>query len=80
MHELGIAEEILQAVLKELTPHSYSRVNRIELLIGTSNLLTEESLQNAFDLVCENTKAKGALLKVEQVPGMKIEIRHIEAE
>ena len=80
MHEVGIAQEVLDAVFKELKEHDYSKVMQIELSVGEFNMLTQEALQNAFDLVAENTKAKGALLKVNQIPGMEIEIKHIEAK
>lgn len=80
MHEIGIAQDIIDNVFKELASHDYDNVSKITLSVGDFNMLTQESLQNAFDLVAENTKAKGAVLKVEQTPGMEIEIRHIEAK
>lgn len=80
MHEVGIAQDIISAVFKQLESHDYDRVSKIKLLVGDFNLITQESLQNSFDLVAENTKAKGAVLEIEQTSGMEIEIRHIEAE
>ncbi|MDD5745786.1 MAG: hydrogenase maturation nickel metallochaperone HypA [Candidatus Omnitrophica bacterium] len=80
MHEFGIARDILETVFKELEAHEYSKVNKIVLSVGEFNLLTQESLQNAFDLAAENTKAAGAVLELEQTPGMEIEIKHVEAE
>jgi len=80
MHELGIAHDILNAVFKELEAHDYSKVKKICLNVGEFNMITEDSLQGAFDLASENTKAKGARLEVVQIPGMELEIRHIEAE
>ena len=80
MHEIGIAQDVLDAVFKELKSHRYEKINKIKLSVGESNLLTPESLQNAFDLVSVNTRADGALLEIEQVPGMQVEIIHIEAE
>ena len=79
MHEIGIAQEVLNAVFDALKTHGYSKVEEIELSVGDFNLLSQESLQNAFDLIAENTKAKGAVIKVNQIPGMEIEIKHIEA-
>ena len=79
MHEIGIAQEVLDAVFNELKGHEYSQVDQIELTVGDFNMLSQESLQNAFDLISVNTKAKGAHILVNQVPGMEIEIRHIEA-
>jgi Zn finger protein HypA/HybF involved in hydrogenase expression len=80
MHEIGIAQDIISAVFKQLEAHEYERVSKIKLSVGDFNLITQESLQSSFDLVAENTKAKGAVLEIEQTPGMEIEIRHIEAE
>lgn len=79
MHEIGSAQEVLNAVFLELKDHEYSKVEKIELSVGDFNMLNQELLQNAFDLVAENTKAKGAVLKLNQIPGMEIEIKHIEA-
>jgi len=80
MHEIGIAKDILDSVLRELQEHEYSKVTKINLKVGQFNLLTGDSLQSAFDLVAEETKAKGAVLEIEEIPGMEIEIKHIEAE
>ena len=80
MHEFGIAKDIIESVLKQLESHKFERVTKIDLTVGEFNLLTQESLQNAFELAAEGTKAKGAVLNVEQTPGMEIEIKHIEAE
>ncbi|MFH1094005.1 MAG: hydrogenase maturation nickel metallochaperone HypA [Candidatus Omnitrophota bacterium] len=79
MHEIGIAQNVLNAVFDELKEHAYSKIEVIELSVGEFNLLTQESLQNAFDLIAETTKAKGAVIKISQIPGMEIEIKHIEA-
>ena len=79
MHEIGIAQEVLDCVFAELNGQDYCKVEKIDLAVGEFNMLSEESLRNAFDLVAVNTKAKGALINVEQIPGMEIEIRHIEA-
>ena len=80
MHEIGIAQDILNAVFKELESYEYDKVKKIRLKVGDFNMLTQESLQNAFDLAAEDTKAKGAELIVEPVPGMEIEIQNIEAK
>jgi Zn finger protein HypA/HybF involved in hydrogenase expression len=80
MHEIGIAKDVLDAVFKELEFYHYEKVSKIVLTVGEYNLLTQESLQSAFDLAAENTKAQGAVLEVEPAPGMEIEIRHVEAE
>ena len=74
MHEVGIAQDVLTVVFKELETYDFSSIDEIELSVGEFNMLTQESLQNAFDLVAENTKAKGAVIKVTPIPGMEIEI------
>ncbi|MBU1086608.1 MAG: hydrogenase maturation nickel metallochaperone HypA [Candidatus Omnitrophica bacterium] len=80
MHEVGIAQDIINAVFKQLEAHDYERVNKIKLAVGDFNLITRDSLQSCFNLLAENTKANGAVLEIEQRPGMEIEIKHIEAE
>ncbi|MBU1043528.1 MAG: hydrogenase maturation nickel metallochaperone HypA [Candidatus Omnitrophica bacterium] len=80
MHEVGIAQDIINSVFKQLEAHDYKRVSKIKLTVGDFNLITQDSLQSCFDLLAENTKAQGAVLEIEQTQGMEIEINHIEAE
>ena len=80
MHEIGIAEDILQSVFKALESKEYSKVVKIDLSIGEFNMITQESMQNAFELAAAKTKAEGAALQVTMIPGMDIEITHVEAE
>jgi len=80
MHEYGLAQDILDAVFKELKDKPYEKITKIALRVGQYNLVTPETLQSAFDLVSENSKAQGVVLDIEQTPGMEIEIRHVEAE
>lgn len=80
MHEYSLSKNILEVVLNEIKKHKAKKVNRIKLKVGQFNLLTKESLQEAFNLAAENTQAKGAILEIEETPGMEIEIKEIEAE
>ena len=44
MHEIGIAQEVLNAVFDELKNHECSKVKVIELTVGEFNMLSQESL------------------------------------
>jgi hydrogenase nickel incorporation protein HypA/HybF len=80
MHEFGIAESILKGVLKNIEKDKVKKVSRINLKVGQMKMVTEESLQNAFDLVSKDTPARGAKLGIEFIPGNDLVIENIEAE
>ncbi|MFH2145688.1 MAG: hydrogenase maturation nickel metallochaperone HypA [Candidatus Omnitrophota bacterium] len=79
MHEYGIAENILEEVLKALEGRKFERITKIELEVGRFNLVTEKSLQEAFELAAEGTPAQGVRLDIRMSAGMEIEIKHVEA-
>ncbi|MFH1459065.1 MAG: hydrogenase maturation nickel metallochaperone HypA [Candidatus Omnitrophota bacterium] len=80
MHEMGIAQEVFKSVLLELKDYEYKKINKIVLEVGEYNLIEPESLQNAFRLIAENSRANNAILEIKQIPGMEIKIIHIDAE
>ena len=80
MHEFGIAQDILKGVLKSIDTDKIKKVSQINLKVGEMKMLTEESLQNAFELVSKDTRLEGAKLGIEFIPGNDLVIENIEAE
>ncbi len=80
MHEFGIAQDILKGVLKSIDIDKIKKVSQINLKVGEMKMLTEESLQNAFELVSKDTRLEGAKLGIEFIPGNDLVIENIEAE
>ena len=68
MHEVGIMEAALAAVLTQARSHGAEQVHRIVLRIGSLAGVEVESLRFAFDVVTRNTPAERAELEIISVP------------
>ena len=60
MHELAIAQSLLDIVLEEAARHGVSRVARVGLKLGAFTNVVADSLRFCFDLIKEGTVAAGA--------------------
>ena len=67
MHEVGIMESALGAVLTEARSHHAQRVHRIVLRIGVLSGVEPDALRFAFDAIAPQTIAAGATLEIERV-------------
>lgn len=67
MHELAIAESLLQIIVDESKRHGLERINKVKLQIGRFTAVVPESLTFCFEMVSQNTLAEGALIEVESV-------------
>jgi hydrogenase nickel incorporation protein HypA/HybF len=65
MHELSIADAVLQIVCRHAGDR---RVERVELKVGHLRQVVPSALTFAFGLVAEGTVAQGAELVMEEVP------------
>jgi hydrogenase nickel incorporation protein HypA/HybF len=68
MHELAIAESLLQIVLEEGRRHNLEKVNVIRLQIGALANVIPEALSFSFEMVRANTIASEATLEIETLP------------
>jgi hydrogenase nickel incorporation protein HypA/HybF len=68
MHEVGIMESALGAVLGQARSHAAQRVHRIVLRIGSLSGVDVGALRFAFDVVAKDTLAAGASLEIDEVP------------
>jgi hydrogenase nickel incorporation protein HypA/HybF len=68
MHELGIAEEILRAVLSEAGRHGATKVTRVSLRVGVLRAVVADNLSFLFAHVARGTIAEGAALAIEEEP------------
>jgi hydrogenase nickel incorporation protein HypA/HybF len=66
MHELGLAQEIVEMVARRA---GGSRVHRVVVEIGKLSAVLPDALRFAFDLCCEDTAVAGARLEIIEVPG-----------
>jgi len=65
MHEFGLAEGVLDAVLRRAAGRP---VSRVRLRAGVRHRIDEAAMTHAFRLVAAGTGAEGALLDVVAVP------------
>lgn len=65
MHELSIAQAIVNQAVELLEKEKGSRVRRISLTIGVLSGVEEHALNAAFPIACEGTPVEGAALEIE---------------
>ena len=68
MHEMAIAQSLLDIILQEGQKHGLERVAKIRLQVGALAAVVPESLTFCFELLSRDSIASGALLEVETVP------------
>ncbi|GBG56864.1 putative hydrogenase nickel incorporation protein HypA [Sporomusaceae bacterium FL31] len=68
MHEMAIAQSILDIVLQTAADHGATRVNTIKLLIGEMTQIVPQSLEFGFTTLAAGTIAQHASLQIKIVP------------
>lgn len=68
MHELSIAEQLLELVAETAAEHNLTRVTRIRVVVGALGNVVPQALDFAFEIAGEGTIAEGARLEIEEVP------------
>lgn len=69
MHEMSIAEGILQIVEDAAAQQGFKRVTEVRLEIGALSGVEVEALTFCLDVVLKNSIAEGARLELEKVSG-----------
>ena len=69
MHELAIAESLLEIVVEEARRHDLEKVHVIRLQIGVMANVVPEALTFSFEMVSQNTVACGSLPGNRDPPG-----------
>ncbi len=68
MHELTIAQNAIEVAEEEARNVGADRVRKIYLSIGKMTGVVRESLEFAFEIARQGTRAEGAELVIEEVP------------
>jgi hydrogenase nickel incorporation protein HypA/HybF len=68
MHEISIAQQILNVVMHHLPEGDTRPVKAIRLKLGDRAGVSPDSLEWGFKVVSEPTAVRGASLVIEQVP------------
>jgi hydrogenase nickel incorporation protein HypA/HybF len=69
MHEMALAESVLQIVEDTARKHGASEVRAVRLAIGRLSHVEPEALRFAFDVVTRQSLAQGARLEIEATEG-----------
>ncbi len=69
MHELSIAQGIVDLVEGEARVQHFGKVKKIHLVVGALASVEPEALLFGFDSVARGTVAEGAVLELERPPG-----------
>jgi len=74
MHEVGICEDVLDAVLRRAGGRT---VTRVTVRIGTEQHVSQELFDRAFPLVAAGTEAADAVVEVISVGGNELTLESI---
>jgi hydrogenase nickel incorporation protein HypA/HybF len=67
LHELSIAQSIIEIVVDEAQKNGLHQVKRIKLQVGAFAAVVPDSLTFCFELVSRDTIAEGAVVEIESV-------------
>jgi hydrogenase nickel incorporation protein HypA/HybF len=68
MHELSLAEALVELIEEEGRKHDCTRVRTVRLEIGAVSCVEPEAMRFCFDAVTRGTIAEGAALDIDIVP------------
>ncbi len=69
MHEMSLAESILEIVEDTARKQGFARVKEVRLEIGALSGVEIEALSFCMDVVLNGSVAEGARVELERVPG-----------
>lgn len=68
MHELAVMTEALRMAEEAARTNGADRILKLCLRVGSLSGVSPESMRFAFEAICQETLASGAMLEIEQVP------------
>ncbi|HMK56708.1 MAG TPA: hydrogenase maturation nickel metallochaperone HypA [Dissulfurispiraceae bacterium] len=68
MHELSIAQSLLEVALENCSSKGFSRIGSIKVVIGRASGVMSDALIFGFNALKDGTVASEAALEVEEVP------------
>lgn len=67
MHELSVAESMMDLVLENARENEAARVTKVTIVVGNLAGIVTDSLRFCFDAIKKDTMAEGAELLIEEV-------------
>jgi hydrogenase nickel incorporation protein HypA/HybF len=71
MHELSIAQSVLEIVQANLPVEDSQYVKSVKLKVGHLSGVVPDSLDFCFTAITQGTRLQGTVLDIEQVPDRK---------
>lgn len=68
MHELSIAQNIVDILHDQMRVHNLSKIESVSLRVGVLRSVVIESLSFSFHVLTSGSPLEGARLEVEEVP------------
>ena len=72
MHEMGVTQEVLAAVIAASTKAGATRINAVRLTVGELTALVPDSLMFAWECLTPGTLAEGAALEITAPAGRSL--------
>lgn len=69
MHELALAQGILEIVRDQAASQRFTRVRAVHLAVGALSNVEPDALLFGFEVAARGTLAEGAALEIERLPG-----------
>ncbi len=68
MHEMSIAESIMNIVAEEMKNHSCTKLVKVQVRYGALSQVVPDSLQFCFEAIIKDSPYPDAVLELEEVP------------
>jgi hydrogenase nickel incorporation protein HypA/HybF len=68
MHEMSIAQSLMEILREEMTKHDAKVLKSVHLQIGQLSAIVPESLSFCFQIMVEGTEMEGAKLVMDVIP------------
>jgi hydrogenase nickel incorporation protein HypA/HybF len=68
VHELSIAQSLVESIRAEAAVHHAARVTRVGVRVGEQSGVEPDALQFSFDVIVRGTDLERATLDIERVP------------
>lgn len=80
MHELSIAEELLQIITKKASQVGIGKIEQINLKIGEFSGILPDALIFAFEMLSKDTMTEGARIEIERSGGNELQVLSFEGD
>ena len=68
MHEMSIAQSLVDILKEEMARHNVHRLRSVKLHVGQLSAIVPESLSFCFNVIVSGTELEGARLDMEIIP------------